>query len=432
MRYQAGFCLLLLLTGCQSPASVDTVAARVQPVQESFVEEAETRLSRTWPVTMPESGTIARIVLDPGDPVRRGQELVAFDRLPVRSAAAETAAQVREIQAQLALNAHTGVEQAELATARAQFQGAVRTVAAIRTEVAEARERLDQARVDYRRQEDLAHQEFATQKELEDARLVRNVAQASMTRVERRLQAAQAEVSVARARVRAAQEAMDEKALRRPVLAGQMAQAEARQARSRHDVARAVVRCPIDGVVLERYQQGPGPLAAGERLLLLGRRSDMEAVCEVLTQDAVKLHPGSPVAMQASSGGPVMEGRVKRTEPQAFTKLSALGVEQKRVRVIIGLSRVPAFLGVGFRLQARFVTARKAAALTVPRFAVLQAPDRSFFVYQVENGRLRQHPVTLGLQEDLTVEITAGLKAGDRVVAAPDVSDRDGLRVTVR
>jgi len=120
---------------------------------------------------------------------------------------------------------------------------------------------------------------------------------------------------------------------------------------------------------------------------------------------------------------------VRRVEPAGFTKLSALGIEQQRVNVLVALKEPPPALGVGYRLQARFITARHESALIVPRASVLQAPDHSYYVFAVKGGRLEQRAIELGLQNDLEIEITGGLSEGERVVRAPDTSLQPGARV---
>jgi len=124
--------------------------------------------------------------------------------------------------------------------------------------------------------------------------------------------------------------------------------------------------------------------------LLLGNLAELEVETEVLTQDALQLLPGSKVEYETAMGMEKLSGEVTRIDPAGFTKLSSLGVEQQRVLVISSLDSRPENLGVGYRMQARFFTGSKDDALVAPRFSVLQAPDRSYYVLKVEGGVLKR------------------------------------------
>jgi HlyD family secretion protein len=151
---------------------------------------------------------------------------------------------------------------------------------------------------------------------------------------------------------------------------------------------------------------------------------------EVLTEDALRLAPGSVVELIPGGGRPELTAHVKKIEPAGFTKLSSLGVEQKRVRVLARLSPVPSWLGAGYRLQARFVTGEKEKALLVDRFSVLQDPQGKSYVFKVVNGKLVRQDVELGLRGELEYEVLSGLTASDRIVKVPDPATTAGGEVT--
>jgi len=133
--------------------------------------------------------------------------------------------------------------------------------------------------------------------------------------------------------------------------------------------------------------------------------------------------------MQPAARRAAIWGKVKRIEPAGFTKLSSLGVEQQRVNVIVSLPPQHEGLGVGYRVQAQFFTGAKSNALIVPRYGVLQAPDRSFYVLKVVDGKMRKQAVTIGLRSDLELEITSGLSENDLIVARPDTTMKEGAKV---
>jgi HlyD family secretion protein len=120
---------------------------------------------------------------------------------------------------------------------------------------------------------------------------------------------------------------------------------------------------------------------------------------------------------------------VRRIEPAGFTKLSSLGVEQKRVRVIVRPLAGPP-LGAGYRLEAEFLIASKRGVLGVERQSLLQRPDGTFYVFVVRDGKLREQAVRVGVTEDLRVEVVGGLSEGDLVVTAPDSAHKEGAEVS--
>ena len=132
--------------------------------------------------------------------------------------------------------------------------------------------------------------------------------------------------------------------------------------------------------------------------------------------------------LEPAVGLATLAGKVKLVEPAGFTKLSSLGVEQQRVKAIVAFDGKHDNLGVGYRLQARFLTGSKTDALIVPRFSVLQAPDRTFYVFKVTGGKLQRQPITLGLRSDLELEVVEGLADSDRIVARPDATMKDGMK----
>ena len=149
-----------------------------------------------------------------------------------------------------------------------------------------------------------------------------------------------------------------------------------------------------------------------------------------LTRRGLLKRAGAGVAPLAGPG--LIRGRVKRVEPAGFTKLSSLGVEQQRVKVIVSLEDPYPGLGVGYHLQARFVTASQARALTVPRYSVLEDPDGAYYVLKVVDGKLHKQVVSLGLRGDLELEVTDGLSEQDVILAAPDATMKESDKVRVK
>jgi HlyD family secretion protein len=203
--------------------------------------------------------------------------------------------------------------------------------------------------------------------------------------------------------------------------------------------------------VLRVLQTSEATVALGTPLIELGDTSRLEIVAELLTTDALAAHPGSRVRIERWGGPADLEGRVRTVEPAAFTKVSALGVEEQRVRVLIDLTSPHEqwqALGDGYRVGVRIVTLAQEAALQVPVSAVFPLPadathdaasdgggagkDATHAVFVVDGGRARQVSVELGGRNGSMAWIRGGLALGQRVIVYPPASIRDGIRVSAR
>ncbi|MCA9431848.1 MAG: efflux RND transporter periplasmic adaptor subunit, partial [Candidatus Omnitrophica bacterium] len=291
--------------------------------------------------------------------------------------------------------------------------------------------RADRAAKELKRTEELSEGGVVADQKYDDVVLEAETSKIELREQEFTLAAVGAFVVVSELFPTLVKQYMERETLEIEVLNHQIAQAEAQLELAKHRLSLAEVASPIDGVVLERMEQGDGNFVAGTELLLLGNLSELEVIGDVLTQDALKLHPGSEVELSPSAGSEKIMGQVKRIEPAGFTKLSSLGVEQQRVNVIVSLGNASEDLGVGYRLRARFITDKKDEALLVPRYSVLQDPDDTHYVFKIEVDHLRKTPVTLGLESDLQLEILSGLEKEDRIVEHPDTTLRDGGEVTI-
>jgi HlyD family secretion protein len=187
-------------------------------------------------------------------------------------------------------------------------------------------------------------------------------------------------------------------------------------------------------------QASEAAVAMGAPLLELGDRRQLEVVAELLTADALLCRPGSQVQIDRW-GGLVLQGRVRRIEPAAFTKISALGVEEQRVRVLIDILAPPdqsGTLGIGYRVNVRILTASHDQVRMVPVSAVFPLPGSAagdaagMAVYIVRDGRAHLTPVRLGGRNERQAWLLDALAAGTEVLVYPPPLVRDGARIRVR
>ena len=194
------------------------------------------------------------------------------------------------------------------------------------------------------------------------------------------------------------------------------------------------LRSPIDGVVLQRFQESEAVVPQGQPLVEVADLSTLEVIGDFLSADAVRIKPGMPVLIEQWGGGTPLKGRVTLVEPSAFLKVSALGVEEQRVWVVVGFDNPRGAwqaLGDGYRVEARVVVWEQQDVLRVPTSSLFRQGS-AWAVFVVESGRARLRPLRIGQRNGTAAEVVDGLKAGDRVVVHPADSVSDGVRVAER
>ena len=194
------------------------------------------------------------------------------------------------------------------------------------------------------------------------------------------------------------------------------------------------VTAPVDGRVLQVIHESEAVVSAGQPLIEIGDPEDLEIVADLLSTEAVRVEPGQRVMIEEWGGGAVLNGRVERVEPYGFTKVSALGIEEQRVNVIIDFTDPPAQwrrLGHGYRVEARIVLWENEDVLKVPLSALFRdAGDWTIFVER--EGRAEKRRVEPGRQNGLESEILEGLAVGERIVLYPSDRVVAGVRLTAR
>ncbi len=418
---------VLLLAGCAPPPEMRVVSPHRGEIVESFTEKAETRLSQEYPVQVPVSGHIGRVSLKPGDSVRRGQVLAQFDRFDQRSALLQAQAHLKEAQQDLSLLGNVGVERQAAAEASAQLGALRQRQGALQAQLREAEARWQQARIEVKRWRAMLQKDLMPQRDFDQLQLSERTAYEQVRRLHQELLAQGQDQAAAGSRLARLREEESRRLSQAPVLQQRVLQAEQEQARAEHALGRAEIRSPIDGVVLKRFEEGPRDLTAGSPLLLLGNLRDLEVVCQVLTADAVRVSKGTAVRLEAA--GKIWNGQVTRVEPAGFTKLSSLGIEQQRVNVVIGLEG--AGLGVGYQLQAKFLVRSRSNVLLIDRFSALQSAEGGKLVWKVEGDRLHSQPIEVGLASETQLEVVKGLSQSDRIVAVPDATMTEGMKIRV-
>lgn len=193
------------------------------------------------------------------------------------------------------------------------------------------------------------------------------------------------------------------------------------------------LRAPVDGIVLKLASESEQVIAAGTPLLEIGNPRDMEIAVHLLSSDAANIPPGTPATIDGW-GGPPLSAKVRSVDPVAYTKISALGIEEQRVDATLDL--VDSFetwkaLGHGFRVMAHVATWQSDNVVRVPLGALFRRGSE-WSVYRVVDGRAVATAVDIGHRNDRFAEVLSGLAAGDTVVLHPSDRVTDNVRLTMR
>jgi HlyD family secretion protein len=377
---------LLAIALWPTTIAVDVATVAPGPLVVTVDEEGVTRVRERFIVSAPVSGRVLRIELDPGDRVKHGQVVAR-----VRAEASPL------LDARARAEAEAVVETARAALGRA------------RAEEERAKATLDQTRREFARLAPLAADRVIAKQELE--------AHESDVRV------AQETVNAAAFAVRAA--------------TSDLRRAEARLTPSTVEAPGRVVTvtAPVDGVVLKRLRESETFVPAGEPLIEIGDEGQLEIVADLLSTDAVRITRGARAIIEQWGGEQTLAACVRRVEPSGFMKISALGVEEQRVNVVLDFVNAspPArmALGDGYRVEVRVVVWEAPSVLRVPTSALFRQRDK-WAVYVVDQGRARRTLLDLGHQTGQYAEVLSGLADGARVILHPGDTLVDGARVRER
>jgi HlyD family secretion protein len=190
----------------------------------------------------------------------------------------------------------------------------------------------------------------------------------------------------------------------------------------------------VQAVVLEVQREDEGVVTAGQPIMTIGDPRSLEIVVDVLSADAVRIRPGMTMKLERWGGDVPLAARVRTVDPTAFTKVSALGVEEQRVKVVGDLVTPPeqwSTLGDAYRVEASFVLWESDDVLRVPHSSLFRS-GHGWAVYTVTDGRAALRPVKVGHLGLLHAEVVGGLDEGQVIVTYPDDQLQDGARVEIR
>jgi HlyD family secretion protein len=369
------------------PVPVDIATVGRGPFRVTVEEQARTRVRDAYVVSAPVAGRLLRIGNRAGEDVVAGKSVVA---------------QLQPSEPSF-LDART----------RAQAQATVNAAEAARKSaaaaVAQAQAEVDHAVAELTRSQSLAGRSLVSKSDLENAQLQQRRAIAGLESARQLLTMREFELENARMLVADFSGALNSSQI-------------------------VSLKAPVTGRVFRVLQQSEAVVAAGTPIVEIGDPHDLEVMSELLSTDAVKVQPGATAAITDWGGPADLAARVRLIEPSGFTKISALGVEEQRVRVVLDITEPReswSQLGDGFRVNVRIVVWETADAIHAPLSALFRNGE-AWQTFVVHDGRAVRADVSVGQINDTDVQILKGLQAGDQVILHPSDKVTDGVATTTR
>jgi HlyD family secretion protein len=377
----AGIAVLLALAFRPAALDVDIAAVQRGALQETLEQEGKTRMHDSFVLASPVAGRLKRIELHAGDPVKVGEIVATIDPVPL------------EPQQRAALEA------------RLQTAQELEREAAARVQRAEADS--SQAKADLERATKLAAEGVIAREALEKAQTADKTANKELDAALFKSKAAASQVEEAKAALLAT------------------------AAQDPAGIKTVYLRSPVPGRVLRLIEQSERVVGQGTPVVSIGYTPRLEIVADYLTTDAVKISPGMPALIEEWGGSKPILARVRLVEPGAFTKISALGVEEQRVNVVLDFVSAPEQLGDAYRVEVRVITWQSPSVLKVPLSALFRRGD-DWNVFLAETDRASRRNVKIGHRSDLEAEVLDGLREGERVIVHPGNELTDASRIRIR
>jgi HlyD family secretion protein len=366
---------------------VEEAVVKRAPMTVTIEEEGRTRVIERYVISAPVAGTACRIQLDVGDAVQQDQVLLNIR--PLQS-------QVLDPRSQAQAEARVSAAESALRAAQEQASAAAEAEKLAASELKRLKPLKDKGVISY---------------DIYDKAQTEAKTSAAVKR------SADFNVDVARYALKAAKSVLEYTTM------------DSKQAQET-----VPIRSPITGRILKLDRECEGPVQTGEPLLEVGDPTALEVEVDVLSADAVKIKPGMKVLFDRWGGDEPLQGVVRTVEPVAFTKVSALGVEEQRVLVISDFTSPQELwqrLGDGYRVEAQFVIWHNDDTLQVPASSLFRYRD-GWAVFVIDDNRARLRAIKVGQRSGLTSQILDGIKQGERVVNHPGDDIEDGTRVKVR
>lgn len=421
-----------------APRPVDVTVAETGEVKAFIEERAKTTLPRIYRIAMPLDGRILPITVSEDQQVSKGQTLALMDTSDLDAEVAKAKFRVEQFARKIVEQADNRLEDNSLVQFDEFLKSMNLTVEAGSKQQEASKAKWQYARNEFDRRYQLFKKNALSESELNEADLFRKQSEIDYQKdilTWRSLQAIQSAMQIGKISILKYKE---KKELSEAVLREEQKEAVSQLEQLQRDRNRAIMRSPIDGTVLTKNYSNERTLPAGEILLEVGQLENLEVEADVLSQYVGNIQIGSPVDIEGTAIGKLpVQGKVKRIYPKGFTKISSLGVEQQRVKVIISFNkeiwkRLKAQnrdLGTDFRVRVKIYTEMKENVVKVSRSALFRNGSGDWQAFLVRNNRTLLVNVEPGVMNDFEAEILTGIKAGDQLIIAPSMNLTSGQYV---
>lgn len=415
----------------QLPASLATVQSG--QIAQYLLEDGKTRLNQTYTLTLPVTGRIQRLQLMEGDWLEQGQTVTKLDNYARQQELSALEARLQEVQAQ-----RRGVDvQLPKAEDAASARARIREMEYLLQQSRQQRESqeiaLESLARERQRQQNLQAEGVISQASYEQTVSQYQQLQKQLQQALSQEQITHQNLEQARLALQKLQHSQHDVVYQREIFSAQHNQLFAQLQIKRDELQQARLNAPIAGPVLEVHQRDAGVLAAGTPLLTLGDLNSLGIETDVLSEEVHMLAVGQPVEITGKAlADRVLRGQIARIFPSAFTKISALGVEQQRVKILIDVDQQALKLRPGTSLDLKLITAEKAQTLIIPERALFRSGNQWQVLRLDAEQRLQLQDVVVGLKNDEAAEILQGLQAGDQVLTEMDNQLKPGTKVRPR
>lgn len=415
------------LRGPALPVAV--TEASLRHVSEYVAEDAKTRLHDEYTIDMPVSGTVERIALDVGVEVKAGEVLARVDQYNLERQIEATEALIEQARARI-----TGVDvskpkEQQLKSAEVRV-GESRDAAAIaRRELEAAQINLTTAEQNYNRISALYEQGIASEADYDEAGRKYRTLKQDLERLKLAERVAEKNLELTQLSQHELVDSVDDNEYMREVYMAEIQRLESELRILRDDLKKTEIKAPVDSVLLEKYIEDSRVLQAGTPLMRLGDMTTTEIESDILSEEVTSISVGDPVEISGKAlGNRTLLGEVTRIYPSGFKKISALGIEQQRVKILAGFDNSDVHLRPGTSVDIRVITERHDNVVAVPERATFKY-DGGWAVFKVNSGKAKLVPVTLGLKNDEWAEILDGVKPGDIIITERKNELEDGVRI---
>ncbi|HBL42590.1 HlyD family efflux transporter periplasmic adaptor subunit [Gimesia sp.] len=421
-----------------APLPVDVTVAEKGEVKAFIEERARTSLSRIYRIAMPLNGRILPITVEEDEKVTEGQIVAVMDTSDLDAEVAKARYRVEQFARKIIEQSDTRLEDNSLVQFDEFLKSMDLTVEAASKQQDASHAKWQYARDEFDRKYQLFKQKALSESELNEADLFKKQSEIDYQKdilTWRSLQAIQSAMQIGKISILKYKE---KKELSTAVLQEEQKEAQSRLDQLLRDQKRATMRSPVDGTILTRNYSNERTLAAGDILLEIGRLQELEVEADVLSQYVGDIQIGSLVDIEGPAlGRQSVRGKVKRIYPKGFTKVSSLGVEQQRVKVIISfdqnlwkqLKQQRRNLGTDYRVRVKIYTEIKPDVVKVSRSTLFRSASGQWQAYVVRNNRAILTDVKTGVMNDFDAEIEQGIQAGDRLIIAPSMNLQPGQSV---